>query len=125
MYIAVGQFVKKMLGERYITPPVLNYDYIYSQSSRSTPVLFIITPGSDPLNEIIRLAQRKDFSQRFKFVALGQGQSPIAEQYVKTGLARGQWVLLMNSHLLPKWLKKLEKIIEPAMNAETLVQQLQ
>ena len=30
VYIAVGQFVKKMLGERYITPPVLNYDYIYS-----------------------------------------------------------------------------------------------
>ncbi|CAL6054637.1 Dynein_heavy chain [Hexamita inflata] len=124
VYIAVGRFISKVLSERYITPPVLNYDFIYNQSTRSTPVLFIITPGSDPLNEILRLATRKDFSQRFKFVALGQGQSPIAESYLKTGLSRGQWVLLMNCHLLPKWLKKLEKMIEPVMNTESLISQL-
>jgi len=100
---------------------VLNYDFIYATSTRSTPILFIITPGSDPLNEILRLAARKDYSQRFKFVALGQGQSGVAEQYLKTGLTRGQWILLMNCHLLPKWLKKLEKLIEPAMGCESLV----
>jgi hypothetical protein len=30
----------------------------------------------------------------------------------------------MNSHLLPKWLKKLEKTMEPVMNAESLYAQL-
>lgn len=65
VYIAVSLFISGVLGEKYITPPVLNYDFIYSQSTRSTPILFIITPGSDPLNEIIKLAQRKDFGSRF------------------------------------------------------------
>jgi len=73
VYIGVGLFISKILNERYITPPVLNYDQIYAQSNRSTPILFIITPGSDPLNEIIKLANRKDYGQRFKFVSLGQG----------------------------------------------------
>ena len=27
-------------------------------------------------------------------------------------MARGQWVLLMNCHLLPQWLPTLEKLIE-------------
>lgn len=56
VYIAVSIFISDVLGERYITPPVLNYDYIYNSSTRSTPIVFIITPGSDPLNEIIKLA---------------------------------------------------------------------
>lgn len=31
----------------------------------------------------------------------------------------------MNAHLLPKWLKKLEKMIEPVINCESLIQQMQ
>ena len=34
--------------------------------------------------------------QRFKFVALGQGQGPVAEQYLEQGAAKGYWVLLQN-----------------------------
>eukprot|EP00702_Spironucleus_salmonicida_P008256 EST49547.1 Dynein heavy chain [Spironucleus salmonicida] len=123
VYIAVGQFVASIIGEKYITPPVLSFDYIYKQSTRSTPILFIITPGSDPLNQIMALAKKHDFlNSRFKFVALGQGQSPIAENYVKTGITRGQWILLMNCHLLPKWLKQLDKILEPVIAVEQLIQ---
>ena len=50
-------------------------------------------------------------TQRFKFVALGQGQGPIAEQLMEAGYKRGHWVLLQNCHLLVSWLKVLEKML--------------
>jgi dynein heavy chain len=36
---------------------------------------------------------------------------------LEMGSQRGQWVLLQNCHLLPKWLKTLEKILEKITNA--------
>lgn len=30
VYIAVSLFISNILGEKYITPPVLNYDFIYN-----------------------------------------------------------------------------------------------
>ncbi|TNJ29738.1 IAD-1alpha dynein heavy chain [Giardia muris] len=126
VYVAVQLFVSNILGEKYVSPPVTLYDNIYKQSSRSTPMLFILSPGSDPIVEITKLAQKHDFyASRFKFVALGQGQSPVAEAYLKQAILRGHWVLLMNCHLLPKWLPTLEKILELPMNAEQIVQMQQ
>ena len=123
VYIAVQLFVASVLGEKFVSPPITIYDNIYKQSSRSTPMLFILSPGSDPIIEITKLAQKQDFyGSRFKFVALGQGQSPVAEAYLKQAISRGHWVLLMNCHLLPKWLKTLEKILEGPMNAEQVIQ---
>lgn len=49
---------------------------------------------------------------KLKYVSLGQGQGPIAAGMLETGATRGLWILLQNCHLLPKWLKTLEKIIE-------------
>lgn len=31
---------------------------------------------------------------------------------IEAGATRGLWVMLQNCHLLPKWLKTLEKILE-------------
>lgn len=35
-----------------------------------------------------------------------------AEELVQTACTRGTWVMLQNCHLLPKWLKNLEKLLE-------------
>eukprot|EP00494_Astrolonche_serrata_P025119 UN25380 len=49
---------------------------------------------------------------RFKYLALGQGQANIAKKLLEVGAARGHWVVLQNCHLMPSWLKTLEKIIQ-------------
>lgn len=36
----------------------------------------------------------------------------MALQYLETAIARGQWLMLQNCHLLVKWLKELEKQLE-------------
>ena len=43
-------------------------------------------------------------------------QGPVAQGMLETGAQRGQWVLLQNCHLLPSWLKTLEKILEQLQN---------
>jgi dynein heavy chain len=45
-------------------------------------------------------------------MALGQGMGPKAAELIEAGAARGLWVMLQNCHLLPRWLKTLEKILE-------------
>ena len=49
---------------------------------------------------------------KLKYMALGQGMGPRAAEVLEAGAARGLWVMLQNCHLLPKWLKTLEKILE-------------
>ena len=49
---------------------------------------------------------------KLKYMALGQGMGPKAAEVIESGASRGLWVMLQNCHLLPKWLKTLEKILD-------------
>lgn len=111
VYNAVKLFVIEILGEKFVQPPVLDYPRIFSQSSPAMPMVFILSPGADPQSDIQKFCDEMGMTQRFKFVALGQGQGPIAEQLMEAGYKRGHWVLLQNCHLLVSWLKVLEKML--------------
>lgn len=109
----VTLFVMKKIGEGYVEPPSLNYEHVLKMSSPTTPVVFVLSPGADPAYSIFELAEVEGMAPpKLKYVSLGQGQGPIAVSLLETGAARGLWVLLQNCHLLPKWLKTLEKTLE-------------
>jgi dynein heavy chain len=77
------------------------------------PIVFILSPGADPLSDVAKMGDEKGFSgPKFKFVSLGQGMGTVAQQSIETGYQRGHWVVLQNCHLLASWLKTLEKILE-------------
>merc|ERR1711871_955925 len=116
VYNSVKLFVISELGEKFVQPPVLDYSRIYSQTTNTTPMVFILSPGADPQSDIQKFADEMGFNNKFKFVALGQGQGPIAEQLLDVGSKRGHWVLLQNCHLLASWLKSLEKILTEMKN---------
>jgi dynein heavy chain len=76
-------------------------------------VVFILSPGADPQSDLQKLAENLGFGgNKLKFLSLGQGQAPVALQLLETAVARGQWLMLQNCHLLVGWLKTLEKILE-------------
>lgn len=51
------------------------------------PMVFILSPGADPQNDIQLLGDELGFTgPKFKFIALGQGQGPLAEQMLVRGL---------------------------------------
>jgi dynein heavy chain len=113
VYNGMTRFVISSLGEKYVTPPVINYQLILDQTTPFTPVIFILSPGADPATDLAKLAETIGFgSNKLKFVSLGQGQGPIAMQLLETAILRGQWIMLQNCHLLINWLKMLEKYLE-------------
>ncbi|KAH8046311.1 dynein light chain binding protein [Aureococcus anophagefferens] len=112
VYNAVKLYVIASIGEKYVQPPVLDYGRIFAQSNERSPMVFILSPGADPQSDIQLLCDEKGFTSKFRFIALGQGQGPKAEELIDQGTAKGHWVLLQNCHLLVSWLKKLEKRLE-------------
>ena len=111
VYIATTKFVEHHLGDYYVSPPVLDYGAIFNQSTETTPIVFILSPGADPASDIFKLAAKVGMDKKLKFMALGQGQGPIAASMLDMGAQRGHWVMLQNCHLLPSWLKSLEKLL--------------
>lgn len=66
------------MGEEYITPPVLNLDNVYEQSSPTAPVVFILSPGADPAKDLVKLAKRCEVdTSDFVRISLGQGQEKV------------------------------------------------
>merc|ERR1712196_372157 len=109
--LAVTEYVVLRMGKKYVEPPVLNYKKILNQSAPVTPVVFILSPGSDPGREVTKMSD--EFGIRLKPTSMGQGQGAKAEKDLQVGVQRGQWILLMNCHLLWRWLRaKLEKFLE-------------
>jgi len=92
---------------------MVTFEAIFEQSTPLTPVIFILSPGSDPTSNLQKLAERSGFGlNRLKILSLGQGQETIAMQLLDTAISRGMWLLLQNCHLLSSWLTELEKELE-------------
>ena len=85
-----------------------------------SPLIFVLSPGQDPMAALLTFAEAKGFSgKRTQAISLGQGQGPKAEKLVKEGMETGGWVLLMNCHLYVSWMATLEKEVEDTDPAKT------
>lgn len=74
-----------VMGEEYVTPPVLNLDDVFEQSNPATPVVFILSPGADPAKDLTKLSKRCGIDKNdFLLISLGQGQEPVSFVFPKT-----------------------------------------
>ena len=61
-----------------MTPPVISFEAIFEQSNPFSPIIFILSPGSDPASDLMKLAERSGFGgNKLKFLAMGQGQEKV------------------------------------------------
>ncbi|GLC56009.1 hypothetical protein PLESTB_001054700 [Pleodorina starrii] len=109
---AVQAFVSEHLGQRFIEPPPFDLSTCYKESSPAVPLIFVLSPGADPMADLLKLAEEMKFSRKFEKVSLGQGQGPKAERLLEAGMERGIWVCLQNCHLAVSWMPTLERIVE-------------
>ncbi|XP_031448519.1 dynein heavy chain 10, axonemal isoform X3 [Phasianus colchicus] len=117
VYRAVTDYVTLTMSEKYVQPPVISFEAVFEQSSPYSPVVFILSPGCDPISDLMKLAERTGFGgDRLKFLAMGQGQEKIALQMLENVVVRGEWLMLQNCHLLVRWLITLEKALEKITN---------
>ncbi|XP_076621651.1 dynein heavy chain at 89D [Colletes latitarsis] len=113
VYRGVINYISKIMGEEYITPPHISFEMIFEQSMPSMPVVFILSPGSDPSSELMKLAEGYGFGGgKFKYLSLGQGQEKTAIELLELAVSRGQWLMLQNCHLLLSFTRELEKLLE-------------
>ncbi|EAY20056.1 Dynein heavy chain family protein [Trichomonas vaginalis G3] len=105
-------FVTNSLGKEFIEPPPLNLGKVFKESSPLSPLIFIITPGIDPQDEIIQVAQSMELDRYLKSYSLGRGRGAGAERLIEDASEKGFWVLLQNCHLSLSWMPKLEHIID-------------
>ena len=57
----------------------------------TSPLIFVLSPGVDPTNQLLQLAEQKGVT--FTTIALGQGQSPHAVRLIESGIKQARTTL--------------------------------
>lgn len=79
-------------------------------STPENPIFFILSPGSDPVANVLTLAKKHGLNNgKLHRVALGEGMDVVAMNRLQEGHTEGHWVVLENIHLMPSWCIDLEK----------------
>lgn len=95
------------MGERFIVAPTFELSKCYRDSSVVTPLIFVLSAGSDPVADFLKFAEEMNMTERYRSISLGQGQGKKAKAMVETGTSKGYWVLLQNCHLSISWMPQL------------------
>jgi dynein heavy chain 2 len=110
LQVAMKEFCCKLLNLKDISPSVTNIKHVWeTETVASEPVLFIISPGSDPSEELRELAEVVVGKEGLHEIAMGQGQMEAAMDMLKRCSESGEWLCLKNLHLVVAWLPVLEK----------------
>lgn len=112
MTLAVQNFICEKLSKEFIEPPTFNLAKSYKDSSVTTPLIFVLSPGSDPVAGFLKFAEEMNMSKKLESISLGRGQDKKASNMIEEGAINGRWVLLMNCHLATSFMPKLEQIVE-------------
>ncbi|XP_060076356.1 dynein axonemal heavy chain 1-like, partial [Ylistrum balloti] len=109
---AMQEYVASNLGQRFIEPQTADLHLVYKDSSPTTPLIFVLSTGTDPAADLYKFAEEMRFTKKLSAISLGQGQGPRAEAMMRSAMERGKWVFFQNCHLAPSWMPTLERLIE-------------
>lgn len=109
---SVHNFIVDQLGTMFVEPPSFSLNKIFKNSRQDIPLIFILSPGVDPMLHIYKLAEDYKIKDNIRSVSLGQGQGPIALRNIEEGIKSGYWIVLQNCHLAVSFLHKIETICE-------------
>ncbi|XP_037820573.1 dynein heavy chain 10, axonemal isoform X1 [Lucilia sericata] len=113
IFRSINQYIVDTMDEFFIMPPVVSFAAIYEQTTCFIPVCFILSAGSDPTNDLMKLAEQVGGGLgNFCHISLGQGQEKAAMNLLDKSIRQGMWLMLQNGHLLISFVRQLEKYLE-------------
>eukprot|EP00803_Ostreobium_quekettii_P008971 evm.model.scf_437EXC.8 EVM.evm.TU.scf_437EXC.8 scf_437EXC:34649-40478(-) len=107
---AITAYIAATMGKRFVDPLPFAIEPSYNDSTATTPLIFVLSPGSDPMASLLNFADDKGV--RVESVSLGQGQGPVAQKWIDDGVKDGFWVVLQNCHVAKSFLPTLELVCE-------------
>ncbi len=93
MVPAARALVAAQLGPGFTEAPPLDLGACLADSAPGRPLIFVLSPGADPMAALAQLAAARGLAQPAS-VSLGQGQGGRAAALVAAGAAAGAWVVL-------------------------------
>ena len=67
-------FVARHIGNRFIEPQTAQLSVASADSSPITPLIFVLSQGTDPAADLYAFAEEMRFSKKLTSISLGQGQ---------------------------------------------------
>lgn len=107
---AVTSFIANEMGAQFVNPPRFDIHKSFEESNILTPLIFILSPGVDPIETLWLFAERLGYSQSMQMVSLGADQGDYIENALINAQKQGSWICLQNCHLNTEWLANLENI---------------
>ena len=109
--LGAASLISAVFGPEFLAQEVLDLRSIVENDSDAyTPVMICCTPGYEASSAVFDLAAARHV--RLHNVAMGSPESfDSAEGVLSHAQKAGDWVLLENVHLAPRWLAELEKRI--------------
>ncbi|CAH8627144.1 unnamed protein product [Schistosoma bovis] len=108
----IRDFIYYNLGKEFIETPSCHLSILYKEINSITPLIFILSNGSDPMNQFQKFIKEYNAIEHVHIVSLGQGQGPKAEKLIHEACKLGDWVFLQNCHLAASWMIRLEEIVK-------------
>lgn len=61
---AIQNWITEQMGERFIISPTFDLSKCYKDSSIQTPLIFVLSAGSDPVADFLRFAEESGMGKR-------------------------------------------------------------
>lgn len=103
------RFIAETMGQQFADPVVTNLQELLEDSRPATPLTCFLSMGSDPTENIERLAKKLGLA--CGAISMGQGQEVPAQRLLTASMTAGKWVLLQNCHLGLNFMDKLFELV--------------
>lgn len=109
------QYIASSLGARFAESQILDLDALLGESDNRTPMIALLSMGSDPSADIENLS--KKYKMDIKAISMGQGQEVHARKLVQAFMVNGGWALLQNCHL---GLSFMDELLQTLLETESV-----
>jgi len=112
---SLTMFIENTMGKEFINQKPFSIEATVNESSKQTPLFFVLFPGVDPTPWVESLGKKRGKTHENKLlmnISMVQGQETKAESTNRKFAQEGGWVMLQKCHLMSSWVPQLERLLE-------------